>query len=141
MNVGQIFNSSIGWQEDATRFNCYGHHYNACVDYMESKFMRMTDDFNLTTVNVHNITLGQAFCTKFPHVTETKLQVGRSYNCHDAARGSYQVELFSGTQSKQNLECKNGKAIITGAGSDLKKQSGTIFTLVSLSLVYLTRFI
>ena len=142
-SIKALYDKKIGWSENDGPYDCYGTHLDNCRDNIVDTFLKETDQFNLTLPDSKNNTLADVFCVKFPDVPEGKLQLGRSYFCQNdgSSIDSAFMDTMFNIHSKQKLECKEGKAIVTGAGSFLNAQIGMIFSLLGISFAYFNRFI
>ena len=114
---------------------------NNCSENLVDTFLKETDHFSLTLPDSKDRTLADVFCQEFPNVPESKLQLGRIYKCDDnGGDGSFFSSTMLEIYSKQKLECKEGKAIVTGAAIFLNAQFGMIFSLLGISFAHFKRF-
>ena len=134
----------IGWSDEGAPFNCPDARYDDCLDNIAATFMNETDQFSLIVPDSKDRTLADVFCEKFPDVPEDKLQLGKTYVCikYDIiGSGSFSTQRMVNVYSKQKLECKQGIAIVTGAGSFLNAQIEMIFSLLGISFAHFNHVI
>ena len=145
VNVTEIFDANYGWKKFS---------YIDCGELMSNctvkSFFEKTNNFDLNTKNASGVTLGEAFCVKFPDVPRAKLILQRFTSCKTIYNHMIST-VSTDFCSKQELECVGGIANLMKEGIKENQnaddaavnhlsETGTIIFLQGILLYYFNQF-
>lgn len=128
--------SEISYDKTSHSFDCIGEEYKLCWKSIELRFKNATNNFNLTTKDINNVSLAEAFCYKFINVTKSKLALGKSFECASPTNNYAESTYTNDIESSQSIECINGTAYVTDT-DNVTNSSSKLNAILSITIICL----